>query len=64
MKAYLDVSRMLFAVIALLHLARFLLHWPVVIGSTPVPLWASALGFILAAGLSLWGSRVARGLSA
>jgi hypothetical protein len=62
MRAYLIVSRTLFAFIALLHLARMLTHWSAVIGGWGAPLWVSGLGFVVAAALSVWGAELSRRL--
>jgi hypothetical protein len=60
MKAYLIVTRTLFAVIALFHLTRILTHWSAVIGGWDAPLWVSGLGFVVAGGLSAWGAQLSR----
>jgi hypothetical protein len=60
MQAYLQISGVLFGLIALVHLLRLLRHWPVVLAGYMVPLWASWLGLILAAGLSIWALRLTR----
>ena len=62
MKAYLMVTRTLFAVIALFHLTRILTHWSAVIGGWDAPLWVSGLGFVVAGALSVWGAQLARRL--
>jgi hypothetical protein len=62
MRAYLMVSRSLFALIALFHLTRMLAHWSAVIGGWTVPLWVSGLGFLVAGALSVWGAQVSRRL--
>jgi hypothetical protein len=62
MRAYLIVSRTLFALIALFHLARMLTHWSAVIGGWAAPLWVSGLGFVLAGALSVWGAQLSRRL--
>jgi hypothetical protein len=48
MKAYLIISGSLFTLIALLHFARLLQHWPAVVAAWAVPVWASGLGLIIA----------------
>ena len=63
MRAYLLVSRALFAVIAFLHLARLLARWPVVIGDWSAPLWLSGLGLVVAGGLSVWAAQLSRHLA-
>ncbi len=62
MRAYLIVSRTLFALIALFHLIRILTHWSAVIGGWAAPLWVSGLGFVVAGALSVWGAQLSRRL--
>jgi hypothetical protein len=62
MKAYLLVTRTLFALIALVHLTRMLAHWSAVIGGWDAPLWVSGLGFVVAGALSVWGAQLSRRL--
>jgi hypothetical protein len=64
MRAYLLVSRTLFALIALLHLARLFTHWSAVIGGWSAPIWVSGLGFIVAGALSIWAAQLSRRLPA
>ena len=60
MRAYLLVSRTLFALIALFHLTRLFTHWSAVIGEWAAPLWVSGLGFLLAGALSVWAAQLSR----
>jgi hypothetical protein len=62
MKAYLSVTRVLFALVALVHLARLVRHWPAVIGEWAAPLWVSGLGLLVAGALSVWGAQLSRRL--
>ena len=62
MRAYLIVSRTLFALISLFHLARMLTHWPAVLGGWAAPLWVSSLGFVVAGALSVWAAQLSRHL--
>jgi len=57
-KAYLLVSAIIFALIAVLHLIRLVNHWPIQIGTTIVPIWGSWLGLIIAVGLSFWAFQI------
>lgn len=50
----LTVAGIIFALVALVHLTRLFYHFPLVIGTTPVPLTANIIGFIVTALLSLW----------
>lgn len=63
MRAYLIVTRTLFALIALVHLTRMLAHSSVVIGGWAAPLWVSGLGFVLASVLSVWSAQLSRRLT-
>ena len=53
---FTTIAAIVFALIALLQLLRFVLAWPVSINGVVVPVWASAVAFVIAAGLSvmLW----------
>jgi hypothetical protein len=62
MRAYLVVTRTLFALIALFHLTRMLTHSSAVIGGWVAPLWVSGLGFVVAGALSVWGAQLSRRL--
>jgi len=62
MRAYLLVTRTLFALIALFHLTRIFTHWSAVIGDWAAPLWVSGLGFVVAGALSVWSAQLSRRL--
>ena len=53
-KIALLVSGIIFLVVAILHLARYLMRLEVKVGTWIAPLWLSLLGFLFAASLSLW----------
>jgi len=50
------VAVLIFAVVALVHLLRLVYGWEVTINGAAVPMWASVLGIVIAAGLAvmLW----------
>lgn len=50
----LRVASILFGTAALVHLVRLVIHFNVVIGEHPLPLWASALGLVVGGSLSVW----------
>ena len=57
------VASVIFAlVVALLHLLRIYMGWPIVIGSWTAPMWVSwiALALVVAGGLSYFGLSLAR----
>ena len=43
----------LFLLIALLQLLRFTLDWEVTVNGVTVPVWASGVAFVIAAGLAV-----------
>jgi hypothetical protein len=49
----------IFAVVALFHLVRIYMGWPVMIGDWSVPMWASWIGLAVAGGLAFFGLRLA-----
>ena len=48
MKPFSLIAAVVFALVALLQLVRFVLEWPVVINGINVPLWASVIAFLVA----------------
>ncbi len=59
-KAYLIVTTVIFAIVAVMHLIRLVLGWPVVLGMTSIPLWASLLAVLVAVSLAIWGLSLVR----
>ena len=56
MKPFTTIAIVLFALIALLQLVRFLLGWEVIVNGISIPVWASGIAFVIAAALAvmLW----------
>ena len=54
------VASVIFAVVALLHLLRIYMGWPIVIGSWTAPIWVSWIAPVVAGGLSYFGLTLAR----
>ena len=56
MKPFTTIAVVLFALIAVLQLFRFLLGWEVTVNGTLIPVWVSAIAFVIAAALAvmLW----------
>jgi hypothetical protein len=50
----LRVASVVFGLMAVAQLARLVLRPEVLVAGHPMPLWPSALAFIVLAGLSLW----------
>jgi hypothetical protein len=63
-EAFCIVAGLIFAVVALLHLLRIYMDWPVVIADWSVPMWVSWIALVVAGILAIWGlafaARVAR----
>ncbi len=57
MRRYAQVSSAFFALIAVAHLVRLVMNVPVQVADFAIPVWASAGGFVLTAGLAAWGFR-------
>jgi hypothetical protein len=53
------VAAVIFAAVALLHLTRIYMGWPVMIGGWSVPMWVSWIGLVVAGGLAFFGLRLA-----
>jgi hypothetical protein len=52
-KPFSTLAALVFALIAILQLLRFVMRWDVVVNGTSIPLWASAVAFSAAAGLAV-----------
>jgi len=64
MRAYLWITGLLFAVVALVHVLRLAYGWPVQIAGTTVPLEVSWLGLVVPGALCVWAFSLARRTSA
>jgi hypothetical protein len=56
MKPFTMIAVVLFALIALLQLLRFLFSWEIIVNGAVVPVWASGIASAIAAGMAvmLW----------
>jgi hypothetical protein len=54
-KTFSIVAGVIFAIVALLHLLRIYMDWPVVIGAWSVPIWVSWIALVVAGILAIWG---------
>jgi Mn2+/Fe2+ NRAMP family transporter len=59
-KTFSIVAGGIFAVVALVHLVRIYMDWPIVIGDWSVPMWVSWIALVIAGGLAYLGLRPAR----
>ena len=56
--AFSLVAGVIFALVALFHLARIVMDWSVIIGDWSIPMWVSWIALVVAGGLSLLGLRL------
>ncbi len=56
MKPFTIIAVVLFSLIALMQLLRFILRWEITVNGVIVPVWVSGIAFVIAAGLAvmLW----------
>jgi hypothetical protein len=52
-KPFTVIAIVLLSLIALLQLLRFILGWEVTVHGMSVPVWASGIAFVVAAGLAV-----------
>jgi hypothetical protein len=52
------VSGIVFTIVAVVHLLRLFMGWPVVVGTWAAPTWLSWLGLLVAGALSYSGLRL------
>lgn len=60
MKPFSAIAAVVFVLVALAQLLRLVLGWPVVVNGVNIPLWASAIACLVAAGLAVMIWREAR----
>ena len=63
-KAYFLVAASIFSLVCLLHLARIVFGWSLVIGNWSVPMWLSWVGLVVAGALAYFGFSLAAKVSA
>ncbi len=59
-KAFTLLAGVIFAIVALAHLLRIYMGWPVTIADWAVPMWVSWIGLVVAGGLSYFGLSLTR----
>jgi len=59
-KPFTIIAIIVFSLVALLQLLRFILGWEVTVSGVSIPLWASAIAFVVAGGLALMVSMETR----
>lgn len=56
----LRIASFMFGLLAIAQLIRLVIRPEVLVAGNPMPLWPSALAFVILGGLSLWMWRLAR----
>jgi hypothetical protein len=59
-KAYIAVSAIIFAVVAILHVVRIVQGWQVQLGDIGVAMSVSRIALFVSAALAVWGAVVLR----
>jgi len=57
MRSYVTVSGLIFILVALGHLVRTVLRWPLIIAGRPLPAAISILVTVVSAAMSVWAWR-------
>ncbi len=60
MKPFSLIAALVFGLVALVHVLRLILGWPVVVNGFDIPLWASAVAGLVSALLAVMLWREAR----
>ena len=60
MSRYVRVSGVCFGLLALVQLTRALFRWPVQVDGVTIPVWASAVAFVIASSFTIWAVQTAR----
>ncbi|HVE51004.1 MAG TPA: hypothetical protein VNG69_15480 [Casimicrobiaceae bacterium] len=60
MRPFTTIAVIVFALVALLQLSRFVLAWEVTVNGVAIPIWVSGIAFAVAALLALMLWREAR----
>jgi hypothetical protein len=61
MRRYVQISGAFFSLLAVVQLTRTILRWPVQVADVTIPVWVSALAFVIASTFAIWAFRIAKG---
>ncbi|HXH71205.1 MAG TPA: hypothetical protein VNI58_00100 [Mariprofundaceae bacterium] len=61
MRAYLQISGAIFAVVALAHVVRLVMGWTVQVAGLAIPMWLSGVAIVATVTLSVWAFRLVAG---
>jgi hypothetical protein len=57
MRRYALVSGVFFSLLALVQLTRAIMRWPVQVDGLAIPVWVSAVAFVIASTFAVWAFR-------
>jgi hypothetical protein len=57
MRRYVQISGLLFTVLALVQLTRLVLRWPVQVAGVSIPVWISGIAFLILGSFAIWALR-------
>ncbi len=60
MRLYVQVSGTFFSLLAAVQLARTVLGWPIRVADLSIPVWASAVAFLITGTFAVWAFRTAK----
>jgi hypothetical protein len=60
MRRYVLVSGVFFSLLALAQLTRAIMRWPVQVDGLAIPVWVSAVAFLIASTFAVWAFRSAK----
>ena len=58
MRTYIQITGVVFAIVALAHVARLVLDWPAQVAGWVVPIWISWVAILVAGALCVWAFRL------
>jgi hypothetical protein len=58
MRAYIQITGVIFAVVTLAHVLRLVAGWPIQVADWAVPMWISWVAIVAAAALCAWAFRL------
>ncbi|HXM81229.1 MAG TPA: hypothetical protein VN929_04810 [Burkholderiales bacterium] len=59
MRAYVQITGVIFGIVALTHVARLVFGWSAEVAGSAVPLWISWVAIVVAGALCIWAFRLA-----
>lgn len=61
MRRYVQVSGAFFCLLATVQLTRTVFGWPIRVGDIGIPVWPSAVAFLVTSAFAIWAFRTTKG---